>query len=228
MPDKVVEGALHANCKSIAYTYSEPTAFYEYMLDTSKLARREEIKNVWITNGYINEGALKELCNFLDAANVDLKSFKEEIYNNLNSGTLQPVLDTLKTLKEQNVWFEITNLIVPTWTDKIEMIEEMCKWLVKNVGPDYPLHFSRFHPYYKLTNLPQTPIKILEEARRVALEAGLKFVYIGNVPGHPAQSTYCPACDKILIERKGYYVAQNNLVGGSCKFCGEEIAGVWV
>jgi len=227
MPEKVVQATIDNNCKSIAYTYSEPTAFYEYMLDTSKLARKKGIKNLWITNGYINEEPLKELCKYMDAANVDLKSFKEKTYNELNTGSLQPVLNTLKILKKQNVWFEVTNLVVPTWTDDLDMIREMCEWLVKNIGTDYPLHFSRFHPMYKLTHLPQTPVKILEDARKIAIDTGLKFVYIGNVPLHKAENTYCPSCNKILIERRGYSITQNNIDNGVCKFCGERIAGVW-
>jgi len=227
MPEKVVELALERGCASIAYTYSEPTAFYEYMYDTSKIAKGVGVKNVWVTNGYINEEALKDLCQYIDAANVDLKSFDEQIYNKLNSGMLNPILNTLKVLKNQGVWFEVTNLVVPTWTDDLDMIRDMCKWLKRNVGPDYPLHFSRFHPEYKLKHLPATPVKFLEDARQVAIEEGIKFVYIGNVPNHMAENTYCPKCEEILIERKGYTIVQNNLQNGVCKFCGEEIAGVW-
>ncbi len=227
MPKKVVDLAIEKKCKSIAYTYSEPISFYEYMYDTAKIAKQNGIKNVWVTNGYINEEPLIDLCKYLDAANVDLKSFKEKIYNKLNSGRLKPVLNTLKVLKKQKVWFEITNLIVPTWTDDLDMIRDMCVWIKKNIGPNYPIHFSRFFPHYKLTNLPATPIEFLESARRVAIEEGIKFVYIGNVPAHEAENTYCPHCEKILIERKGYLIVNNNLEDGRCKFCGENIPGVW-
>jgi len=226
-PDGVVQSAINANCTSIAYTYSEPTAFYDYMYDTAKMARSKGIKNLWITNGYINEEPLVDLCQYLDAANVDLKSFKEEIYNKLNSGRLQPVLNTLLTLKRQGVWFEITNLVVPTYTDDLDMIGEMCAWIVKNIGPDHPLHFSRFTPMHKLTGLPMTDVGILEKAAATARDAGIKFVYVGNVPGHKATSTYCPGCDKVLLERRGYMISQNNIQNGACKFCGERIAGVW-
>lgn len=227
MPEKVVEAAMHNNCRSIAYTYSEPSAFYEYMYDTSKLAKQNNIKNLWITNGYLNEKPLRDLCRVLDAANVDLKSFKEEIYNELNSGNLQPVLNTLKTLKEENVWFEVTNLVVPSWTDDIDMIRDMCRWLVKNIGKNYPLHFSRFHPMHKLTHLPSTPVKFLEQARKIALDEGLAYVYIGNVAGHDASNTYCPGCEKLIIQRAGYSTDTSNLQSGNCRFCGEKIAGVW-
>jgi len=227
MPSQVISVARSNDCESIAYTYSEPTAFYEYMYDSSKLAKQQGIRNLWITNGYMNREALLDLSRYLDAANVDLKSFDEEVYNKLNSGRLRPVLETLRTLKEQGVWFEITNLIVPTWTDKYDMIEEMCVWLYKNIGADHPLHFSRFTPMYKLTHLPPTPVKTLEKARRIALDAGIKHVYIGNVPLHKANNTYCSKCGKILIERKGYQIKQNNIINGTCKYCGEEIKGVW-
>ena len=177
-PEQVIEQAAQTGCHSIAYTYSEPTAWYEYMYDTSVLAAQRGIRNVWVTNGYMNETPLKDLSQYLDAANVDLKSFSEEIYNTLNSGTLEPVLNTLKTLRDERVWFEVTNLVVPTWTDDMDMIAEMCAWLYQNIGADYPLHFSRFNPAYKLLNLPQTPYETLKEARQIALDSGLNYVYI--------------------------------------------------
>jgi pyruvate formate lyase activating enzyme len=170
---------------------------------------------------------LKEYCKYLDAANVDLKGFKETTYNELNSGSLEPVLDTLKILKRQGKWFEITNLIVPSWTDDMDMIKEMARWLYKNGFEDYPIHFSKFSPMYKLTHLTSTPISKLEEARQIALEAGIKYVYIGNVAGHKAQSTFCPSCGKVVIGREGYAITENNMVEGRCKFCKEKIAGVW-
>lgn len=227
MPAQVVDAAIQQNSKSIAYTYSEPTIFYEYMYDTSKIANEKGVKNLWITNGYMNEKPLRELCKYMDAANVNLKSFREEIYNKLNSGSLKPVLNTLKILKEEKKWFEITNLVIPSWTDDLEMIREMSEWLVKNKLGDYPLHFSRFNPLYKLTYLPPTPVSILEEAREIALEEGIKYVFIGNVPGNKGENTYCPQCGKIVLERKGYVVTENNLDNGICKSCGERIAGVW-
>lgn len=227
-PEDVVHLAESFKCPSIAYTYSEPIVFYEYMQDTAKLAHERNIKNVWITCGHIMPKALEELCPFLDAANVNLKSFDENIYRTLNSGALQPVLDTLKMLKEHHVWVEVTNLIVPTYTDKLDMIAKMCDWLVQNIGPDYPLHFSRFHPAHKLTHLPLTPINILKEAREIALKAGLRYVYIGNTPGIPeAENTYCPKCKKTIIERDIYSVTSINMDHGKCLFCKEPIAGIW-
>ncbi|MBM3199682.1 AmmeMemoRadiSam system radical SAM enzyme, partial [Candidatus Woesearchaeota archaeon] len=227
MPEAVVANALKSNCASIAYTYSEPSAFYEYMLDTSRLARQKNVKNVWVTNGSLNEKPLKDLCKVLDAANIDLKSFKEDTYREYCSGKLQTVLDTLKTLKEEKVWFEVTNLVVPSWTDDINMIRDMCRWLVSNIGKDYPLHFSRFSPLYKLTHLPQTPIRFLEQARQTAMDEGLDYVYIGNVPGTDYANTYCPKCEKLIIQRVGYTTGLVGLQDGFCKFCGQKISGVW-
>jgi len=227
MPRALVERATKDNCASIAYTYSEPITFYEYTYDSSKLARARGIKNVMVTAGYINEKPLRELVKYIDAANVDLKSFSDSIYLKLNGGTLQPVLNTLKVLREEGVWLEITNLVVPSWTDDFDMIKKMCDWLYNNNLYNYPLHFSRFHPQYKLTQLPSTPVATLQKAREIALKAGIKFVYIGNVPGTKAENTYCPKCKKLLIERRGYHIMANNITASKCKYCGENIPGVW-
>jgi pyruvate formate lyase activating enzyme len=227
MPEIVVEQAIKSKSKSIAYTYSEPIAFYEYTFDTSKIARSKGIKNVLISNGYINAKPLEDLCQFIDAANINLKSFDNNIYMKLNAGTLQPILNTLKILKERKVWLEITNLIVPTWTDKLDMIQRMCEWLVKNGFQDTPLHFNRFFPMYKLKHLPAASVEFMEKARNTALNMGMKYVYLGNVPGHPGVNTYCPKCKKTVVERKGYTIGLYNIENGSCKFCNEKIAGVW-
>ena len=227
MPEKVVTKAQQNNCRSIAYTYSEPIAFYEYTRDTAKLAHKANLKNVMITSGYIKTEPLKYLAKHIDAANVDLKSYDNDIYARLNAGELQPVLDTLKTLKDEGVWLEITNLIVPEWTDDLDMIQKMCKWLYENGFEDYPLHFSRFTPMYKLTDLPPTPVENIEKARDIALDAGLKYVYIGNVPGHKAESTFCPDCGERIIKRRGFHIVENHVVDGKCEFCEESIAGVW-
>jgi len=227
-PEDVVAMSEHLKCTSISYTYSEPTAFYEYMYDTAKLARSKGLKNVWVTCGYITPEALGDLAQYLDAANVDLKSFSDEIYEKLNSGRLQPILDTLKLLKQRGVWFEVTNLVVPTYTDQLDMIAKMCDWLVENIGPDYPLHFSRFHPAHRLTHLPATPAKVLTDARSVALKAGLRYVYIGNIRGiKDSQTTFCPSCGKAVIERRIYTVAAVHVNEGKCEYCGARIAGVW-
>jgi pyruvate formate lyase activating enzyme len=227
-PEDVIALTRYYGCPSIAYTYSEPTSWYEYMFDTAKAAREQKIKNVWVTCGFIQEEPLVELCRYLDAANVDLKSFSGEIYETLNSGKLEPILSTLKTLKREGVWFEVTNLLVPTYTDKPDMIRRMCDWLLENLGPDYPLHFSRFHPQHRLTHLPPTPVEMLVQARTIAREAGLRYVYIGNCRDvENGETTFCPACQRPVIERNIYSVRAVNLEDGKCKNCGGEIAGVW-
>ena len=227
MPEQVVEEAKKYGAKSIAYTYSEPIVFYEYVYDTAKLARIDGVKNVFVSAGYINEQPLRNICKYLDAANIDLKSFSNDIYEMLNAGTLEPVLNTLKIMKEEGVWLEITNLVVPQWTDDLDMIKKMSDWLYENGFKDTPLHFSRFHPEYKLTNLPPTPVDTLVKAREIAMNAGLNFVYIGNVPGSEAQNTYCPNCKKLLVERDGFLVKQNHIIHGKCEYCKTPIAGVW-
>lgn len=227
MPDKVVQNTIKYKCESIAYTYSEPVSFYEYTLDTSKLAHQAGLRNILVSAGYINEKPLRELCQHIDAANIDLKSFSDSIYMKLNAGKLQPILDGLKIFHEEGVWLEITNLIVPNWTDDFDMIKRMCDWLYDNNLYNFPLHFSRFFPQYKLTQLPPTPVSTLEKAREIAQAAGIKFVYIGNVPGRNYENTYCPKCHKLLIERKGYTITQNHIKDGKCEYCGEPIPGVW-
>jgi len=227
MPDNLIAQTIVAKCQSIAYTYSEPISFYEYTLDSAKLARQQGIKNVLVTAGYINDEPLRNWCKYIDAARVDLKSFSNDIYLKLSAGALQPVLNTLKTFAGQGVWLEIINLVVPSWTDNLDMIKRMCNWLVENGLANSPLHFDRFHPDYKLTQLSSTPIGVLTQARDIALAAGIKYVYIGNVPGLDAQNTFCPQCHEVVVERKGYVVTQNNLEKGACKKCGEKIPGVW-
>ena len=227
MPDKVIEAAIKNNCESIAYTYSEPITFYEYTYDTAILARNAGIKNVMVSAGYINEEPMRKLARVIDAANIDLKSFKDSIYLKLNAGKLEPVLRTLKILNEEGVWLEITNLIIPGWTDDFDMIREMCDWLYNNGFADNPLHFSRFQPLYKLTQLPPTPLSTLVKAREIALDAGIKYVYIGNIPGTEAENTFCPNCNKILMKRRGYRILSNNIINGKCEYCSEPIAGVW-
>ena len=228
LPEDVVDVAEYFSCPSIAYTYSEPIVWFEYMIDIATAARAKKIKNCWITCGYIQEEPLLELCKVTDAANVNLKSFDEEIYRELNTGKLEPILATLKTLKREGVWFEVTNLVVPTYTDKPEMIRRMCDWLLANLGPDYPLHFSRFQPAHKLTHLPPTPVDTLLEAREIARSAGLNFVYVGNCPEvSDGETTFCPQCKKAVIERNIFSVLAMRVTGGKCQSCGTRIPGVW-
>ena len=227
MPDAVVDQAIKNNCQTIAYTYSEPITYFEYTCDSASMAHEKGIRNILVSAGYINPEPQQHLIKHIDGANIDLKSFDESLYLKLNAGKLQPVLDSLKMFRESGVWLEITNLVIPSWTDDLDMIARMCDWLYDNSFEDVPLHFSRFHPMHKLTQLPPTPVSTLVKAREAAMNAGLKYVYIGNVPGNDASNTYCPACKEIIIERRGYQILQKNLSAGKCSNCGESIPGVW-
>lgn len=227
MPDKVVSDCITKKCKSIAYTYSEPVTFYEYSFDTATLAKKAGIKNVFKSNGYIYPEPLKKICSVIDAANIDLKAFTESTYLKLSGGKLQPVLDSLKIYRDMGVWLEITNLIIPTWTDNNDQIRKMCRWLSENGFNKAPVHFSRFYPTYKLEQLPPTPVEVLNKAVQIAMEEGLTYVYTGNVPGNEISDTICPNCKSILIVRQGYNIAENNLNSGKCNKCGRGIDGVW-
>jgi len=226
-PADVVKTAKGEKTPSIAFTYSEPITYYEYTHDTAKLAREAGLKNVLVSNGYINKGPLLQLAEYVDGANINLKSFDNSLYASLNGGTLQPVLETFKTLHQEGVWFEMTTLVVPTYVDDSEMIKRMCAWILEELGPDYPLHFLRFFPQYKLTRLPPTPIETLERLRDLALKEGIHYVYLGNVPGHKGCHTYCHHCGETLIERNGYNLNQFNMDNGRCKFCNTSIPGRW-
>ncbi|MDP2923420.1 MAG: AmmeMemoRadiSam system radical SAM enzyme [Candidatus Omnitrophota bacterium] len=227
-PQDIVSETLKYNSPFIVYTYTEPTVFYEYMLDISKLAKEKGLRNGMHTCGYINPEPLKELLKYMDAVNVDLKSFNPEFYRRMGAlAELEPVLTTIKTIKQQGVWLELTTLIIPNENDSPQELKKMCVWIKENLGAEVPLHFSRFVPQFKLANLPPTPISKLDEAYKIAKDVGLKYVYIGNVPGHPQEDTYCPSCKKLLIDRIGYDILENNLKEGKCKFCGYKIAGIW-
>jgi len=227
MPERVVEEAVKNSCRSIAYTYSEPVSFFEYAYETASLARKAGVKNVIKSNGYVNPEPLRKLCTVADAANIDLKSFRESTYLKLSGGKLQPVLEALKIYRDSGVWLEITNLVVPSWTDKPEEIAAMCKWLSENGFKDNPIHFSRFYPVYKLDQLPPTPVELLNNAAKIARAEGLRYVYTGNVPGNEQANTLCPGCGTTLIIREGYRVVTNNISGGRCHKCGREIRGIW-
>ena len=228
-PEDVVALAESLRSPSIAYTYSDPVAYYEYTYDTCKLAREKSLKNILVTCGSIDKRALRDLGQFADAAHVDLKGFDEQTYWKLNAGSLQAILDTLKTLHSmEHIWFEVINLIIPTYTDDLEKIKRMCGWLADNLGPDRPLHFSRFQPLYKLAHLPPTPVEILLKAREIARAAGLRYVYIGNVRGLPdAETTFCPNCRRAIVERDIFAVTRMDITGGRCRYCQTRIAGIW-
>ena len=215
-PQDLVNLALKYNLSMLAYTYTEPLAYYEYTLDTSIMAKAYGLRNVLVTAGYLNREPLRKLYRYVDAANIDLKFFDDQMYRKITTARLKPVLDSLLLAKGMDVWLEITHLLIPTLNDDFKKIEEMCKWIVKNLGDDVPLHFSRFYPHYLLTNLPPTPYSTLKKARQIALNCGVKFVYIGNILGAEEESTFCPNCKKILIKRVGYQILEYNILMGKC------------
>jgi len=237
-PETVVNETARLNCTGVHFTYTEPTVFYEYMLDVAKAAQEYDLHVGVHTNGAMNPEPLRELLQYVDAVSVDLKSFEDEFYDYVTeqstSGPFQPdsppretVLNTLKTIKAEGVWLEVVNLVIPTLNDDMESIRDMCTWIKDNLGEDTPIHFLRFFPAHKLTKLPSTPVETLEEARRIALDVGLKFVYIDNVPGHEGNSSFCPECGEPIIVRYHFSVLVNTLDDGKCRSCGCEIPGIW-
>ncbi len=226
-PEQLIKKAQESKCPVIAYTYTEPTIFYEYMLETAKLAKKAGIRNVMHSNGYMNVAPLRELAPYLDAANIDLKGFTEDFYRKMTQGSLAPVLESLKILKASGVHLEITVLLIPGYNDTQEKIAQMCDWIKENLGAATPLHFSRFFPMYKLLSVSPTPPAVLQTARQTALSRGLKYVYIGNLPGNEGENTYCPRCHKAVIKRSGFFLVENNIKSGACAFCGEKIEGAW-
>jgi pyruvate formate lyase activating enzyme len=226
-PADVIKAAQNARAESIAFTYSEPITFFEYMIDTARMAKDTGLHNIWVSNGYINKIPLLELCRVLDAASVNLKSFSDDIYRKLNGGRLNPVLSTFQTMHAQGIHFEIIALVVPGYVDDDEMTQRMCGWILENIGPDHPLHFLRFFPQYKLDRLPPTPVATLTRLRDMAMREGIHYVYVGNVPQHEGNNTYCHNCKKLLVERQGYIIPVINLIGNRCQYCNTEIPGVW-
>ncbi|RLG17720.1 AmmeMemoRadiSam system radical SAM enzyme [Nanoarchaeota archaeon] len=217
-PERMVE--LARGTRGIAHTYTEPTVFYEYAYDISKLAHEVGLVNVFVTNGFTNPRPLRKISKFLDGANIDLKAFDEDFYLKVVSAPLKPVLKSIKLYKKLGIWVELTNLIIPGLNDDPDMIREMVKWIKKNVGSETPLHFSRFYPHYKMGDKPITPVETLERAREIAKEEGLKYVYLGNVP-HEGENTYCWKCGELLVERRGFYVLRNVLTHEKrCPKCG--------
>jgi len=226
-PASVVENALKYQCPVIAYTYSEPVVFYEYMVDTAAEARRRGLRNVVVTGGYINAEPLRELVQVVDAIKVDLKGFSQDFYAKYVRGELKPVLEAIQTIHASKTWLEIVYLVIPSLNDGEETIRAMSRWIKTEVGPDVPLHFSRFYPMYLLKNLPETPLSTLERAYQAARSEGLRYVYIGNVPGHEAENTFCPRCGKPVVKRSGFLVESLSLQDGCCRFCREPIPGIW-
>ncbi len=226
-PEKLIALTRQNKCPSVAYTYTDPVVYYEYTYDSAELARQAGIRNVLVTAGYINAAPWKKLLRFVDAANIDLKSISDDFYRRICSATLKPVQDALVLARASSALVEVTNLVIPTLNDEPEQIGELARWIKANLGAETPLHFSGFYPRYKMRNLPPTSLKTLETARRIAIDEGLEYVYIGNVASKDGQNTYCPGCSKLLIERSGYTILQNLLEQGSCPDCQREIHGVW-
>ena len=224
-PEEIVSAAKRNNCESIAYTYSEPTIFFEYAYDIAKHAKKEGIKNVFVTNGYITPEALREISPYLDAANIDLKSFSDDFYRKNCGARLEPVLDSIRLYKSLGIWTEITTLIIPSLNDSEEELHKIAEF-IKEVGEETPWHITQFHPIYKLIDLPRTPVTILRRAREIGLEAGLRYVYEGNVPGENGENTYCYNCGKLLIRRFGYQILENKIKNSACTYCGAKIDGV--
>ncbi len=226
-PQKVVEMTERYFCPSIAYTYTDPIVYYEYTYDIAVLARARGIRNVLVTAGYINPAPWKKLLQYVDAANIDLKGITEKFYREVCSATLKPILDALVAAREHGIILEITNLLIPTLNDDPKDIKDLVLWIRNNLGTDVPLHFSGFHPRYKMRHLPPTSAQTLEIAREIALEQGLKHVYVGNILIRDAQNTLCPKCQKVVVERRGYTIVQNSLKEGVCPDCQTPVYGVW-
>jgi pyruvate formate lyase activating enzyme len=226
-PETLVERALAAGCRSISYTYTEPTIFFEYALETAVLARAAGLKNVFVTNGYITEDALAAIAPFLDAANIDLKGFSESFYREVVGASLAEVLDCIRQYKRLGIWLELTTLIIPDRNDSEEALRGMARFIADQIGPETPWHVTQFYPTYRLADAPRTPLATLRGARQIGLDAGLRYVYEGNVPGEGGENTLCPSCGGLLIKRYGYIIEKNLLARGHCPGCGLRVEGLW-
>ncbi len=223
---KIVDAAVENDSPSVSYTYTEPIVSFEYLREIANIAKSKNIKNIIVSNGFINEEPLRELCKFINAANIDLKSISEDFYNKICEGRIEPVLNTLKILKEDGVWLEITNLLISKMNDSDKNIKDLVLWIKENLGSDTVLHFSAFYPNYELKDLKPTPPETVIKARKIAIRLGMKYVYTGNIDDVEGSTTYCPKCNEAVIKRKGYKILFNKLSGGKCP-CGQEIPGVW-
>ncbi len=225
MPEEIVASALRSGCRSISYTYTEPTVYLEYALDTAVLARQKGLYNNMITNGYTTPEVIENsLKGTIDAANIDLKSFTEGFYRKLCSARLSPVLDAIRAYHAAGIWIEITTLVIPGENDSDEELHDMASF-IKTISPDIPWHISRYYPRYRYDHAPATPVKTIERAREIGLSEGLNFVYSGNVMGHAGENTYCPSCRKLIIARRGYFIEQIAMKGNACGYCSHEIPG---
>ncbi len=225
-PRQVVDRAISAESKSISYTYTEPTIFFEFACDTGRLAREEGLKNIFVTNGFMTEEALQAASPWLDAANVDLKSFRDDFYRRYCGARLDPVLQTLRGMKNRGIWVEVTTLIIPTLNDDEDELRGIAEF-VRSLGEDVPWHVSRFHPRYRVQDLSPTPVKTINRAMEIGLAAGLRHVYSGNIPGQGGEGTQCSKCGNLLIGRRGYTITAYNLEGAKCRHCGTVLAGIF-
>lgn len=223
LPNDAIKLALENNCKSISWTYNEPTMWFEYTYDSAKLAHEHDLKTVYVTNGYMSPESLDIISPYLDAANVDLKGMSEKFYQELCQARLEPVLENIRTMHDQDIHIELTNLVIPGYNDSEEDLKSLVEF-VADVDVRIPLHFTRFYPHYQMNQVPPTPMETLEKAQKMALDAGLKYVYVGNVPGSDGENTRCPECSELLIRRDGFSIRENNLEKDrKCPECGAEI-----
>ena len=225
-PKLIVEKALEYGCKSISYSYSDPTIFAEYMVEVARLAHEAGLKNIMVTAGYINREPLEEIDRFMDAYSIDLKFFSDEAYRKYSKGRLEPVLETIKIVFKRGKWLELTTLLVPKYVDETQL-RDIARWIVRELAPWVPWHLSRFFPHYKAQNLPPTPVEMLERAYKIGKEEGLEYVYVGNLLGNAYESTYCPNCSQVVIGRRGFTITSLNIKEGKCGFCGYKIAGMF-
>jgi pyruvate formate lyase activating enzyme len=221
--EEVVNISKQYNCNGVAYTYNEPSIWYEFTLDSAKLAKKNKLYTVYVTNGYISEEPLKEISSFLDAMNIDVKAFTEEFYKKVCKARLQPVLNTCIIAKNLGIHIELTYLIIPGYNDSIDEIQEFCRWIVENLGENIPVHFSRFHPDHNMQDVPRTPMETMFKAFAIAKESGLLYPYLGNVPHGEYENTTCPKCGSLCIERKGFSIGLNGIDANRCKKCGNDI-----
>ena len=224
-PEEIVKEAESSGCKSIAYTYTEPTIFFELAYDTAKIAHQKGIKNIFVSNGFMTAEALREISPYLDGINIDLKAFTDTFYKEICGGRLEPVLENIKLAKKLGIWVEVTTLIIPTFNDTKDELRRIAEF-IKDVDRDIPWHISQFYPTYKLINQPRTPVETLHMAREIGIESGLHYVFEGNVPGRGNENTYCYKCGELLIERWGYSIVKNIIENGHCPSCMSSAAGV--
>jgi len=226
-PAAMVGLASSRQSKVIAFTYNEPTVFMEYLADIAASAKKQNLRCAMVSCGFMNPEPLKEMCSLLDAIKIDLKGYSEDFYRNVCSAELRPVLNSIRQIARSSVHLELVNLVVPTLNDSDKMMAGLSDWIMGEIGPDVPVHFTRFHPDYQLQNLPPTPVATLERSRNYAMSRGIRYAYVGNVPDHAGNHTYCPACGKAVIKRNSFFITEMNMVRGNCKFCGRSIAGIW-